>query len=386
MTPSAPLSRTYYYDGELLNKSTFVRDQQYVRDLTQYQNSFLYTGGIVQGLEASGDGTATLTIAPGMAINGNGVPLFVLSDMATSVASLQLTAGSVYYICLIYSDSIHDNTPQAQLKQTMTITERPVIAPPGTTAPSDPGQVPICTITVDANNVITALDATAGGTRVTSTLRLTAAPGGGTQQAAPKAAKVAPATTELAVASPETTGDGSAGKAPPIRGPLTIGTPADTDAELAVGTGFSSTGSPGSIARFDYSGPGKASGSVALGRRSSDGNMALIAASAGGNTVWSLDRFGRTQTLSDASLAKSIKPIDDALTVIAGMKAVSVGASDSQDRRLAILADDVETAAPALVGTTPDGHKTIDYDGVVSLLLEAVKTLASQARTADSKA
>lgn len=382
MTPSAPLSRTYYYDGELLNKSTFVRDQQYVRDLTQYQNSFLYTGGIVQGLEASGNGTATLTIAAGMAITGNGVPLFVLSDMATSVSSLQLTAGSVYYICLIYSDSIHDNTPQAQLKQTMTITERPVIAPPSTTAPSDPGQVPICTITVDANNVITALDATAGGARVASTLRLAAASGGAAPQAL---AKAAPATTELAVASPGAAGVSEAGNRAPIRGPLRIGTPTDTDAELAVGTGFGSTGGPGSIARFDYSGPGKASGSVALGRRSSDGSTTLIAASTNGNTVWSLDRFGRTQTLSDASLAKSIKPIDDPLAVLAGMKAVSVGGSDSQDRRLAILADDVEAVAPSLVGTTPDGHKTIDYDGVVSLLLEAVKALAGKAGVPDGK-
>ncbi|MGE5183461.1 MAG: tail fiber domain-containing protein [Acidobacteriota bacterium] len=47
-------------------------------------------------------------------------------------------------------------------------------------------------------------------------------------------------------------------------------------------------------------------------------------------------------------------------------------------RDAGVLAQDVEQVFPELVGTTPEGHKFVNYNGLVGVVIEAVKELKAK--------
>jgi hypothetical protein len=47
-------------------------------------------------------------------------------------------------------------------------------------------------------------------------------------------------------------------------------------------------------------------------------------------------------------------------------------------RDAGVIAQDVEAVFPELVGTSPEGHKFVNYNGLVGVLVEAVKELEAK--------
>ena len=74
---------------------------------------------------------------------------------------------------------------------------------------------------------------------------------------------------------------------------------------------------------------------------------------------------------SDVKLKKNIKQIDDPISKIMNIEGVSFNWKADDRAALGVIADQVETVLPELVrGTDP---KTVNYNGLIGLLIEAVK-------------
>ncbi len=54
------------------------------------------------------------------------------------------------------------------------------------------------------------------------------------------------------------------------------------------------------------------------------------------------------------------------------------GGQEPGTRDAGVLAQDVEAVFPELVGTTPEGHKFVNYNGLVGVVIEAVKELKAK--------
>lgn len=82
-------------------------------------------------------------------------------------------------------------------------------------------------------------------------------------------------------------------------------------------------------------------------------------------------------TLSDKNFKKDIEPITDALEKVDALVGVTFSWVDSNQKSMGVLAQNVETIAPELV-TDNNGRKSVNYDGLIGLLVEAVKELKTR--------
>jgi hypothetical protein len=89
--------------------------------------------------------------------------------------------------------------------------------------------------------------------------------------------------------------------------------------------------------------------------------------------------------VSDISLKKNIKPIDDALNKVFRLNGVYYQWKDEvaggSDRKIGFIAQEVEKIVPELVYTHPDGLKVVHYKDITALLAEAIKELATKGVT-----
>jgi len=76
---------------------------------------------------------------------------------------------------------------------------------------------------------------------------------------------------------------------------------------------------------------------------------------------------------SDINLKKDIEPIVDALDIVKQLGGYSFKWKHNEAESLGLIAQYVEQVLPMLIGTTPDGSKTVLYNGIIALLLEALK-------------
>ena len=82
---------------------------------------------------------------------------------------------------------------------------------------------------------------------------------------------------------------------------------------------------------------------------------------------------------SDITLKDNVSIIDNALEMINNLEGISWNWKDSGKASLGVSAQNVETVAPELV-TTGD-HKAVNYNGLVGVLIEAVKSLTAEVET-----
>ncbi|MGE0061423.1 MAG: tail fiber domain-containing protein [Xanthobacteraceae bacterium] len=86
-------------------------------------------------------------------------------------------------------------------------------------------------------------------------------------------------------------------------------------------------------------------------------------------------------SFSDERLKQNIKPVEGALEKIARLRGVSYEWKDEARRKVAgrqlgLLAQDVEKEFPDAVKQDPvSGYKSVDYDGLIGSLVEAIKEL-----------
>lgn len=76
---------------------------------------------------------------------------------------------------------------------------------------------------------------------------------------------------------------------------------------------------------------------------------------------------------SDINLKKDIEPIVNALDIVKQLGGYSFRWKHNDAASIGLIAQYIEQVLPMLIGTTPDGSKTVLYNGIIALLLEAIK-------------
>ena len=82
---------------------------------------------------------------------------------------------------------------------------------------------------------------------------------------------------------------------------------------------------------------------------------------------------------SDATLKQNITPVDNAIELISQITGVAFDWAQDQRSSVGVLAQDVESVLPELVGSN-EGHKTVNYNGLVGVLIQAVKELSEEVK------
>ena len=96
---------------------------------------------------------------------------------------------------------------------------------------------------------------------------------------------------------------------------------------------------------------------------------------------------------SDERLKENIAPIEDPLEKLQAIRGVSFnfketaarGHLNPQERRAGVLAQDVQRVLPEAVSTAPDGYLAVNYDGLIPVLIEAVKQQQRQIEALESE-
>ena len=86
-------------------------------------------------------------------------------------------------------------------------------------------------------------------------------------------------------------------------------------------------------------------------------------------------------SLSDFNKKENIQTLQDATSKVLKMRGVSFTWKGTNDKSIGLIAQEVEKILPEVVSTCEDGVKSISYDSIVGLLVEAFK---EQQKTIDS--
>lgn len=90
---------------------------------------------------------------------------------------------------------------------------------------------------------------------------------------------------------------------------------------------------------------------------------------------------GNNVSPSDQRLKQNIQPLENSLAKVEQLRGVSFEWKDkAQDAgtQIGMIAQEVETVLPELVSTDNDGYKSLAYDKMTAVLIEAVKELKAQ--------
>lgn len=104
-------------------------------------------------------------------------------------------------------------------------------------------------------------------------------------------------------------------------------------------------------------------------------NVAITGGSATGMTSVSATTITGT---SDARLKSDIRTISNALEMINELDGKRFSWNKTSKQDIGLIAQDLEKVAPELVELGPDGIKRINYFGVIGILVNAVKELATR--------
>jgi len=96
-----------------------------------------------------------------------------------------------------------------------------------------------------------------------------------------------------------------------------------------------------------------------------------------------------TTTASDENLKKDITIVGDAVSKVEAIKGVTFKWKKSDADSAGVIAQDVEKVLPEVVKTVqdPDGnqYKAVNYSGITSILIEAVKDLSARIKVLEAK-
>jgi hypothetical protein len=90
-------------------------------------------------------------------------------------------------------------------------------------------------------------------------------------------------------------------------------------------------------------------------------------------------------SLSDKRVKKNIKTINDALSTVVGMRGVNFDWKETSTPSIGLIAQEVEKLLPELVHTGNNGEKSVNYGGVVGVLVEAIKELTTRIEKLEGK-
>lgn len=90
-------------------------------------------------------------------------------------------------------------------------------------------------------------------------------------------------------------------------------------------------------------------------------------------------------SLSDLQFKTDIRLIDNALDIVNSLDGVSFNWKDSGTQSYGVIAQEIEEVIPALVEINDDGIRSVNYNGLIGFLIEAVKTLSAKVDELESR-
>ena len=155
--------------------------------------------------------------------------------------------------------------------------------------------------------------------------------------------------------------------------------------EVTISGGGGGGGSPGgSDGQIQYNNGGAFGGATQLFYDDSNNRVGINSAT----PTESLDVIGSVKatdfnTTSDQNLKDNIKTIENPLSKVLSIRGVNFEWKDSNKASAGVIAQEVEKVLPELV--TGQNTKTVNYNGLIGLLIETVKEQQKQIDTLNEK-
>lgn len=103
----------------------------------------------------------------------------------------------------------------------------------------------------------------------------------------------------------------------------------------------------------------------------------LVSRDSSGNFTAGVITCEDLNSTSDVNLKQNIKPLQNSLETVKQIEGVEFEWKKSSKKSLGVIAQEIEQILPELV-TEVDGNKTVNYNGLVGLLIQAVKELSEE--------
>ena len=87
---------------------------------------------------------------------------------------------------------------------------------------------------------------------------------------------------------------------------------------------------------------------------------------------------GDVNSLSDVRLKENIETVENGLDLVSQLRGVRYNKIDEEDRKIGVIAQEVEEVLPEVVKTNGEGMKSVDYGKMVGVLIEAIKELKQE--------
>ena len=99
------------------------------------------------------------------------------------------------------------------------------------------------------------------------------------------------------------------------------------------------------------------------------------------NSTWENDDLtvqGDVTSISDVRTKENIQDIENGLSLVETLRGVWYHKIGEEDRKVGVIAQEVEEVLPEVVKTDAEGMKSVDYGKMVGVLIEAIKELKSE--------
>jgi hypothetical protein len=83
-------------------------------------------------------------------------------------------------------------------------------------------------------------------------------------------------------------------------------------------------------------------------------------------------------TLSDINSKTNIKTLENSLNTVLKLRGVSFNWADNGNKSIGVIAQEIEQIVPEIVNTNENGIKSVTYDSIIGLLIEAIKQQQQQ--------
>ena len=82
---------------------------------------------------------------------------------------------------------------------------------------------------------------------------------------------------------------------------------------------------------------------------------------------------GDVNSTSDITMKSNVETLQDVVSLVKQLNGVKFTWKDSNQASIGVIAQELETVLPELVQTNSEGLKTVTYNGLIGVLIEAIK-------------
>ena len=94
---------------------------------------------------------------------------------------------------------------------------------------------------------------------------------------------------------------------------------------------------------------------------------------------------GNFNSTSDINLKKDIEVITDATSILKQISGVKFSWKENDNKSVGVIAQEIEKVLPEIVGISDKGTRSVNYNGLVGVLIEAVKELVTRVEELEFK-